>query len=118
MTFSSAIRYLTNGKAAKTPTMMGYVYRTDFQKSEGDQWKEKYTIGFKERSDSANTDGDSKSLYAYVFTVASDGNVTVEDPSAGMKLDGQLLTALASEDWTIGNQSDYEDARTGTGRRW
>ena len=118
MTFSSAIRYLTDGKAAKTPTMMGYVYRTDFQKSEGDQWKEKYTIGFKERSDSVNTDGDSKSLYAYVFTVASDGNVTVEDPSGGMKLDGQLLQCLASDTWEIYDQSVLETTRTGTSMRW
>ena len=118
MTFSSAIRYLSDGKAAKTPTMMGYVYRTDFQKGVNDQWKEKYTIGFKERSDSANTDGDSKSLYAYVFTVASDGNVTVEDPSGGMKLDGQLLQCLASDTWEIYDQSVLETTRTGTSMRW
>lgn len=115
MTFSSAIRYLKNGQAAKVPSMAGYVYRTDFTKGEQDTWKEKYTISFKERAD---TDGDSVTLYPFVFTVDQDGRTTVQDPTGGMKLDGQLLMALASEDWTIGDQSAYEDARTGTGRRW
>lgn len=115
MTFSSAIRYLKDGQAAKVPSMAGYVYRTDFPKGEGDAWKEKYTISFKERGD---TDGDSVTLYPFVFTVGQDGRTTVQDPTGGMKLDGQLLAALASEDWTVGGQSDYEDARTGAGRRW
>lgn len=118
MTFSSAIRYLSDGKAAKTPTMMGYVYRTDFPKGEGDAWKEKYTIGFKERSDSANVDGDAKPLYAYVFTVAADGGVTVVDPTGGMKLDGQLLQCLASDSWEVYDQSVLESTRTGTSMRW
>lgn len=118
MTFSSAIRYMKDGKAARTPTMLGYAYRTDFPKGEGDAWKEKYTIGFKERSDSADADGDSESLYAYVFTVARDGAVTVTEPVGGMKLDGQLLQCIMSDSWEVYDQSVLEAARTGSGSRW
>lgn len=118
MVFSAVMRLLKDGQAAKTPTMLGYVYRTDVAKGESDTWKEKYTIGFKERSDTANTDGDGKSLYPYVFTVAPDGKVTVTDPDGGMKLDGQLLQCLAMDTWEIYDAAVLEDTRKGTGSRW
>ena len=115
MTFSSAIRYLKNGQAAKVPSMAGYVYRTDFTKGAEDTWKEKYTISFKERAD---TDGDSVTLYPFVFTVDQDGHTTVQDPTGGMKLDGQLLPCLASDTWEIYDQSVLETTRAGTSMRW
>ena len=115
MTFSSAIRYLKNGQAAKVPSMAGYVYRTDFPKGAEDTWKEKYTISFKERAD---TDGDSVTLYPFVFTVDQDGHTSVQDPTGGMKLDGQLLQCLASDTWEIYDQSVLETTRTGTSMRW
>lgn len=120
------MRNLRDGEAAKTPSMLGYVYRTDFEKGESDEWKEKYTIGFKERSDSRDVeggsgdgpDGDARTFYPYVFTVASDGSVAVEEPTGGMRLDGQLLQCLASDAWEIYDSAVLEANRKGTGSRW
>lgn len=126
MVFSAVMRLLKDGQAAKTPTMLGYVYRTDFTKGESDAWREKYTIGFKERSDSGDVeggsgdgpDGDGRTFYPYVFTVAPDGKVTVTDPEGGMKLDGQLLQCLAMDTWEIYDAAVLEETRKGTGSRW
>lgn len=117
MTFSSAVKYLRDGQAAKVPSMSGYVYRNDDAGELPPGVRSRYTIGFKERGDGEpgwDPDGDGTTVYAFAFAESDDGSVSVESPSVPLKLDGQLLQALLSDAWTVGQQQDFEASRTGT----
>lgn len=119
MTFSSVIRYLKDGEAAKTPAMRGYVKRNDNTPAEGETAN--YDITFVESSDA---DSDGVSEYRFNF-VEADGNVSVSAPGfdgraseAPFKVDGVLLQLLLGDKWEVASAEDAEVVRTGSGQRW
>lgn len=124
MTISSAIKYLRDGEAIKTPTMRGYISRTD-NTLEGGQTAN-YNLNFVEGS---NTDGDASETYSFNFitTANPDGEetTTVSAPGfgdrasePGLKVDGDLLRMLLDEQWQSGSIKDFEVVRKGSGSRW
>lgn len=124
MTLNSAIKYLKDGEAIKTPAMRGYISRTDNPLEDGQTAN--YTLSFVEGTD---TDGDSSDTYDFGFitTVNSDGEetTTVSAPGfgdrtsePGLKVDGDLLRLLIGDQWETGSVEDFETVRQGSGGRW
>ena len=130
MTFYSAARSLRDGEAIKTSSMAGYVYRNAWPEGtplpkRGSVGSEEtaesaYLLGFQERSDvNPGTDGDSTSTYVFYVAKFGDGSTVIarnESSPVKLDLDGSLLAALLSDDWSVSTQHEYDQARKGSGR--
>ena len=96
MTIADAVASLTTGKAAKRPSWNGYLKRVDDATTEG-----AYTLTFKNRTGTE-----------YVYSVSAAGVITTSD---SLTMDCDLFAAMLSTDWIIGDTSEFEASRSGTG---
>lgn len=99
MNITNALAYLDNGKAAKRAPWGGYIEKTIT--SAADDKVETYTLTLTTR------DG-TKYIYTY------DGTKWVA-PTTPMTMDADFFASLLEDDWTTGNASAFEEARSGTG---
>lgn len=132
MDFSSVLSQLANGKAAKTPSMNGYVKREDYENntanaalfasSNNDVVEAVYKITFVENPSRTG----SPSPTSYEFTARSirraDGTLdrVVFDlaDTDTMSVDAEFLRLMASRDWDVADLAVVQDAITAriTGR--
>jgi len=94
--FADAINQLTNGKACKRPSWRGYVKRVDVG-TEG-----AYNIVFVKPNGTTT----------YTFAFSAQGVCTTSDT---LTMDTDLFVGMCSTDWIVGNTTDFESARGGTG---
>ena len=107
MTFAEAMRMIkpdgyTSRNAAKRPNWGGYVFTTKTS-AEGASTLT-YTLTFKKRN------GDT-------FVYTWNGSAWTADSTA-LTMDGELLAAMAAEDWDTGAAADFETARSGANNTW
>lgn len=104
MDFAEAVRAIvpdgyTNRNAAKRPSWGGYVFTTKTS-AEGAATLT-YTLTFKKR-------GGATFVYTWNGSAWTAG-------STALSMDGELLAAMAADDWTTGAAADFEAARSGNG---
>jgi hypothetical protein len=132
MDFSSVLSQLANGKAAKTPSMNGYVKREDYENnsanaalfasSNNDVVEAVYKITFVENPSRTG----SPSPTSYEFTARSirraDGTLdrVVFDlaDTDTMSVDAEFLRLMASREWDVADLAVVQEAITAriTGR--
>lgn len=94
MTFDYVISNLKNGEAAKTPAMIGYVKREDFELTNEDRAAgivERYNIEFV-----GARDGDR-----HAFLFVRPGPDLAPEVTGSIEMGPALLLNLVSSDWTI-----------------
>lgn len=92
--FADAVSMLTDGKACKRPSWNGYLKRVDGADGA-------YNLVFIKRDGTSST-----------YAVSSTGVIT---NSSAISLDVDLFAGMISNDWIVGNTSEFEAARGGSG---
>lgn len=123
MTFADAVSQLVGGKAAKTPSMSGYVERIDVEPNladaDADADVSAYRLSFVRRPGPTGSD---RSTFAFVVTrnrktFVTTVDVTFDDSTSAMTVSPQFLQMMLSSDWLVADTSELESARS-SGSEW
>ena len=117
MDFSSVLSQLANGKAAKTPSMNGYVKREDYENNtenaalfaspinNNDVVEAVYKITFVENP--SRTEGSAPTMYEFTARSIRRANGTLDrevfdlSDSDTMSVDAEFLRLMVSRDWDV-----------------
>lgn len=126
MQFIQAIAQLTNGRAARTPSMNGFVKREDYENNPENarlftpETEEAFDIVFVENPSRPEGAGEHRFLARKVKRPSDGSRRIVFDESAGavMQIDAGFLNQIFLDAWEVCDLSLVEDALKlrGTGR--
>jgi len=124
MDFSSVLSQLANGKAAKTPSMNGYVKREDYENnaenaalfasSNNDVVEAVYKITFVENP--TRTGGSNPTMYEFTARSIRRADGTLDRvvfdlaDTDTMPVDAEFLRLMASRDWEVVDLATVQSA--------